>query len=158
MAPRRHSRSPRYLSPLTIAAAYLLVGTAWIFLSDRALTLLFPAGELARWQTVKGILYVAVTALLLFLLMRRSLAALRRSEERHRQMFETTTVALLIDPATATIEDANAAAEAFYGWPREDAIDAAVQTLRESDTRVEEARLVAFGRPTYDAIRARLGE
>jgi PAS domain S-box-containing protein len=120
MAPRRHSRSPRYLSPLTIAAAYLLVGTAWIFLSDRALTLLFPAGELARWQTVKGILYVAVTALLLFLLMRRSLAALRRSEERHRQMFETTTVALLIDPATATIEDANAAAEAFYGWPREE--------------------------------------
>ena len=45
-----------------------------------------------------------------------------------------------------------------YGWPRSDAIDAAVQTLRETDTRVEEARLVALGRATYDAIRARLGE
>ena len=46
----------------------------------------------------------------------------------------------------------------IYGWPREDAIDAAVRTLRETATRVAEARLVAFGRPTYDAIRARLGE
>ncbi len=118
MTPGRHPRSPRYLSPLTIALAYLAVGTAWIFLSDRALTLLFAAGEVARWQTVKGVLYVAVTALLLFLLMRRSLAAVRRSEERHRQMFETTTIALLIDPDTATIEDANAAAEVFYGRPR----------------------------------------
>jgi O-acetyl-ADP-ribose deacetylase (regulator of RNase III) len=45
-----------------------------------------------------------------------------------------------------------------YGWPREDAIDVAVQTLRDAETRVAEARLVAFGRPTYDAIRARLGE
>jgi O-acetyl-ADP-ribose deacetylase (regulator of RNase III) len=46
----------------------------------------------------------------------------------------------------------------IYGWPRDDAIEAAVQTLRDTDTRVEEARLVAFGRPAYDAIRARLGE
>jgi O-acetyl-ADP-ribose deacetylase (regulator of RNase III) len=43
-----------------------------------------------------------------------------------------------------------------YGWPVHDAIDVAVRTLRDTDTRVEEARLVAFGRPTYDAIRARL--
>jgi O-acetyl-ADP-ribose deacetylase len=45
-----------------------------------------------------------------------------------------------------------------YGWPTHDAIDAAVQTLRDTDTRVQEARLVAFGRPAYDAVRARLGE
>lgn len=45
----------------------------------------------------------------------------------------------------------------IYGWPKDDAIDAAVDTLRGTPTRVEEARLVAFGAPTYDAIRARLG-
>ena len=45
-----------------------------------------------------------------------------------------------------------------YGWPVQDAIDAAVTTLREHDTRVEEARLVAFGRSAYDAVRARLRE
>ncbi len=40
-----------------------------------------------------------------------------------------------------------------YGWPRDDAIAAAIETLRAADTEVAEARLVAFGRPTYDAIR-----
>ena len=45
----------------------------------------------------------------------------------------------------------------IYGWPKDDAIAAAVETLRATPTKVEEARLVAFGRPTYDAIRAALG-
>jgi O-acetyl-ADP-ribose deacetylase len=41
-----------------------------------------------------------------------------------------------------------------YGWPREDAIRAAVDTLRSTPTAVTSARMVAFGRPTYDAIAA----
>jgi O-acetyl-ADP-ribose deacetylase (regulator of RNase III) len=42
----------------------------------------------------------------------------------------------------------------IYGWPREDAIAAAIETLRSTDTQVEEARIVAFGRPAYDEIQA----
>ena len=45
----------------------------------------------------------------------------------------------------------------IYGWPKDDAIAAAIETLRDTPTNVEEARLVAFGRPTYDEIRAALG-
>jgi O-acetyl-ADP-ribose deacetylase len=44
----------------------------------------------------------------------------------------------------------------IYGWPLDDAVDAAVSTLRDADTRVEEARIVAFGRETAEAIRQRL--
>lgn len=43
-----------------------------------------------------------------------------------------------------------------YGWPKDDAIDAAVTTLRATSTDVEEARLVAFDPTTYEAIRAAL--
>lgn len=39
-----------------------------------------------------------------------------------------------------------------YGWPREDAVDAALETLRATPTQVEVARLVAFGRSSYDLI------
>lgn len=39
-----------------------------------------------------------------------------------------------------------------YGWPKEDAIAAAVETLRSTPTQVTEARLVAFGHSTYDEI------
>ena len=42
----------------------------------------------------------------------------------------------------------------IYGWPREDAIRCAVDTLRGTSTRVAEARLVAYGPAAYDEIRA----
>jgi O-acetyl-ADP-ribose deacetylase (regulator of RNase III) len=45
----------------------------------------------------------------------------------------------------------------IYGWPFDDAVAAAVETLRGTPTRVSEARIVAFGRPTYDAVAAALG-
>jgi O-acetyl-ADP-ribose deacetylase (regulator of RNase III) len=40
----------------------------------------------------------------------------------------------------------------IYGWPRSDAIAAAVDTLRETRTSVQSATLVAFGRAVYDEI------
>ncbi|MEP9384793.1 O-acetyl-ADP-ribose deacetylase [Nocardioides sp. KR10-350] len=43
-----------------------------------------------------------------------------------------------------------------YGWPKDDAIAAALEVFRSAETAVEEARLVAFGQATFDAIRARL--
>jgi len=44
----------------------------------------------------------------------------------------------------------------IYGWPREDAIAAALETLCTTITKVEESRLVAFDRAAYDEIRAQL--
>ncbi len=45
----------------------------------------------------------------------------------------------------------------IYGWPKDDAIAAAVETLRDNPTEVEHARLVAFDQATYDGIAAVLG-
>ncbi len=44
----------------------------------------------------------------------------------------------------------------IYGWPKDDAIAAAIDTLRATATSVEEARLVAFGRQAFDEIAAAL--
>jgi O-acetyl-ADP-ribose deacetylase (regulator of RNase III) len=66
--------------------------------------------------------------------------------------------------ALAVADDLGARSVAFplisagsYNWPMGDAIAAAVDTLRSTATEVEEARLVAFGRPTYDALVAAAG-
>jgi len=40
----------------------------------------------------------------------------------------------------------------IYGWPKADAIAAAVETLRATPTQVEQTRLVAFDAATYEAI------
>ena len=43
-----------------------------------------------------------------------------------------------------------------YGWPQDDAIDAAVETLRTTPTEVRLARIEAFGAATFERVRARL--
>lgn len=45
----------------------------------------------------------------------------------------------------------------IYGWPRDDAIAAAVDTLRTTPTSVTEARIVAFDAATYEAVRSVVG-
>ena len=42
----------------------------------------------------------------------------------------------------------------IYGWPKADAIAAPLEVFRSAATSVQEARLVAFDRATYDAIAA----
>jgi O-acetyl-ADP-ribose deacetylase len=44
----------------------------------------------------------------------------------------------------------------IYGWPKDDAVAAAVETLSATPTEVEEARIVAFDAATYDLVRAAL--
>ncbi|GAB3761284.1 O-acetyl-ADP-ribose deacetylase (regulator of RNase III) [Nocardioides ginsengisegetis] len=43
-----------------------------------------------------------------------------------------------------------------YGWPKDDAIAAALEMFRAVDTDVAEARLVAFDGATYELMRAAL--
>jgi O-acetyl-ADP-ribose deacetylase (regulator of RNase III) len=45
-----------------------------------------------------------------------------------------------------------------YGWPKDDAIAAALEVFRAAETRVVEARLVAFDHATYEQIQAQLGD
>ncbi|HEX6151504.1 O-acetyl-ADP-ribose deacetylase [Nocardioides sp.] len=65
--------------------------------------------------------------------------------------------------ALAVADDLGARSIAFplisagiYGWPKDDAIAAAVDTLRGTPSDVEEARLVAFDAATYEQVRTAL--
>lgn len=44
----------------------------------------------------------------------------------------------------------------IYGWPRADAVDAAIETLRSTETLVEEARMVAFSSDVHELIAGRI--
>jgi O-acetyl-ADP-ribose deacetylase (regulator of RNase III) len=44
-----------------------------------------------------------------------------------------------------------------YGWPKDDAIAAALDVFAAADTEVEEARLVAFDHTTYELILNQMG-
>lgn len=44
----------------------------------------------------------------------------------------------------------------IYGWPKDDAVAAAIETLAETPTSVEEARIVAFGNAMFDLVSSAL--
>lgn len=57
---------------LRVALAYVVFAALWILLSDKLLALWLPASDVHSLAgTVKGLLFVAVTAALLFLLLLR---------------------------------------------------------------------------------------
>jgi len=118
--------------PVVIAVIYAVSGTLWILFSDMIWGSFsdLPLDTLKLLQTAKGLLYVLLTAVLIWWLVRRALAAVAvaeasqvESESRYRQIFErTTSVSLLLDTASLTLVDVNPAAVVFYGWSREELI------------------------------------
>lgn len=63
-------------SAYRVSAIYALIASLWIFLSDRLIELFSDsASQLGLYSTVKGIVFVLSTSLMLFYLVRRELAA-----------------------------------------------------------------------------------
>src|SRR5690349_2738389 len=98
-----------------IALGYLFFAVLWILLSDRALSLVVrDAGMVNTLQTYKGLVFVTLTAFLLFVLIRRELlqrrrteAALRTSEARFRRVFESDMVGIIFWDRNGDITEAN---------------------------------------------------
>ncbi|MEP7326858.1 MAG: ATP-binding protein [Gemmatimonadota bacterium] len=105
------------------------MSSLWIFFSDRLLTAVTGNGitveELTRLQTIKGVLFIVLTAGFIYLLIRisaraahSSALALEEVRSRYEQLFlRTGAVVLITDADTGTILEANPAAVKFYGWP-----------------------------------------
>ncbi len=62
---------------LSVALSYAVIATAWILLSDRALGAFVAEDDLVSWSVAKGLVFVAVTSLVLLWLMRRWFGALQ---------------------------------------------------------------------------------
>jgi PAS domain S-box-containing protein len=122
------------LSPFKIAVIYALVGALWILFSDRLLTLLASdPTTITRLQTLKGWLYVTVTAWMLYALIRRNIGeihrsaeALRESEERYRSLtddvLDSSAVGILILDPDFKIAWVNRSLERYFGIQRKEIV------------------------------------
>lgn len=69
-----------------IVLGYVMIAAVWILLSDWLLTLLAPdLQSYTWWQTVKGWVFVGVTAVSLYILIRRRLLLLNKVVAQYRQ-------------------------------------------------------------------------
>lgn len=94
--------------PLKVAGIYALAGGVWILFSDRALEIMvYDSGVMSRIQTIKGWLYVLVTALLVYCLVRRYLFRIVESEAKVNRL--NVELEERVAARTTQYEEANAA-------------------------------------------------
>jgi PAS domain S-box-containing protein len=126
-----------------LVAVYVVLAGLWIFLSDRVVALLVSSPvRLTQLQTVKGWVFVGVTAAFLASILRYETRAreardqaLRDSEETYRTLVEVETDGVfLMDNATGQILAANPAAAQLYGYTPQELLG-----LRNTDLSAEPA-------------------
>lgn len=108
---------------LWIALTYALVGILYISFSDRALKALVPSAEhLTTFQTIKGIAYVVLTAVLVYGMVRgqnrvlaRTAERMQLSELRYERIFAESPIAIGFYGHDADLRDANPAFLRLFG-------------------------------------------
>ena len=133
IVPGRSETPLVYAEPLKTALIYALIGSVWILATDKVVVWLFEGSSALLWaQTFKGLLYIGMTAGLVYWLARRT--ALRI--ERHAAEAQVRTVqnllekiltslddvVLVIDPGTRTIVQCNDAVVRVFGYAPDELI------------------------------------
>lgn len=110
----------RKISPAArIALIYAVLGALWIAISDYLLDRAGAKDTLA--DTLKGEIFISVTALLLYLLLWNELRRRTQTEAEYRTLFETSPLPMCFcDAATLAFLEVNKAASQLYGYTREE--------------------------------------
>ncbi|MGC1453651.1 MAG: ATP-binding protein [Nitrospirota bacterium] len=134
------------LTPARIALLYTAAGCLWITFSDTVLAeLVHDAKMITLISLVKGWLYVAVTAIVLYLLIRKGESTLRESEKKFRMLSDTAAAAIFIYRGTKFLY-VNATSQKMTGYSQEELLrmnfwDAVHHEHRDSFRQREVSRL-----------------
>lgn len=149
------------LIPLKITLIYVIVGSLWILFSDKALHGLgIDTAALTRLQTVKGLIFIGITALVFYLLISRSFAqlvsttqALLDSEERFRKRYEAVRVGVIVRNKNGDITYCNKAATEILGISDKDMIREGIWRLVEQVVQEDGTPFEQDQYPTIVALR-----
>jgi PAS domain S-box-containing protein len=119
----RNMKMEKNKTPLRTTLTYLIFGGLWILLSDRILIFFVPhtSDFYPFMQTMKGWLYICLSAALLYVVLRQDMKSLEESEERYRMLFQSSIDAVVLStPETGQIHAANSAACRMFGRTEEE--------------------------------------
>ena len=142
------------MTPLRIVLLYATFSAAWILFSDRLLALLTEPALRDVAQSIKGALFVVVTAGLLFHLMRRNLAERRVLDEEVHAVIESMSDAVIVVDQKRRIVDVNEAAVKLFAAPDRGALLVGVDAfLGRAQLRCPDGRPIPFEQTaTYRAL------
>jgi PAS domain S-box/diguanylate cyclase (GGDEF) domain len=129
------------VTPLSLTLIYTLIGVGWILFSDRVLEFMVTDYQsIFRLEMVKGLLFIFITAVVLFFLFRSAYTSLLKFEktlqedrenlERYRLLSEDTLDLILFIRPDGQIIDANEAAVKRYGYTRHELTNMPLHKLR----------------------------
>jgi HD-GYP domain-containing protein (c-di-GMP phosphodiesterase class II) len=97
MAQRNRKKGARKGLPpqASVALIYAAAGAGWIFLSDRLLALFVPQSGITEYQTLKGWLFILVTAAVLYFLAGRHYRAVDEADRAIRDSYDQTLSCLM---------------------------------------------------------------
>lgn len=126
------------------AFIYALFGALWILTSDRFVEL-FISGELgAVAQTIKGLVYIALTSTMVYGLVWHAQRRQRRDEQRFRNLFDTSPDALLLLDDSGVVSEANLAATFYFGLPMHELIGSTYDKLTAHERLVEQIEAIKW--------------
>src|SRR5690606_15270003 len=108
-----------------VASSYLVFGFTWIILSDNFVTGFFPSLESIRYfQTIKGLVFVLVSSILIFQSLHLILQKVERqegqisaAEENYKKLFLNNPIPMWVyDLKTLDFLEINNAAVETYGY------------------------------------------
>jgi PAS domain S-box-containing protein len=134
--------STAQIAAIKIAAIYAIVGFIWIAFSDRIASNLIQDRELLTVvNTIKGTLYVVVTAILLFFLTTGYMRDVEKAEEKYRSIFHNSNDAIFIlDAKKDIIIEVNNCMLEMYGAAREQVVGRKLENfILDGGQKVSEA-------------------
>jgi PAS domain S-box-containing protein len=125
------------LSPLYIAAIYTILSLLWIFLSDRFVFLFeskFDRHTFLVINSVKGIVFVIVSGILIYILTLYSNRQIIRNGFEYRTMYESNPNPMWIyELDSLRFLSVNSAAIEFYGYTREEFLKMTIRDIRPAE-------------------------
>ena len=161
----KEKKTPSFLrlTPFKIAGIYAFISAAWILLSDKFIAMISDDTKIiTQLQSYKGIVFISLSAILIYLLSRQSLKqsldaekALRESEDRYRKIFNAPSDAIFIhDASNARVLDVNDATLKMFGYTSKEEILSEKPenlVLNQNKATIEEAlkriKKAASGKP-----------
>jgi PAS domain S-box-containing protein len=115
-------RIGKNMAPLRTTLIYALFGILWILTTDSIVEFLFSPSDPTRslLQTIKGWLFVLLSAALIYWLLHNDLKFIEASEERYHKLFDASIDAILLTIPTGEILAANAAACRMFDLTEEE--------------------------------------
>ncbi|WP_419781026.1 two-component system sensor histidine kinase NtrB [Maridesulfovibrio sp.] len=115
---------------LKIAAKYAIFGFLWILLSDKLLNLLIRDADIIQGiQTLKGWLYVLITAAIIYILVERYDRSVQKSQNDYRRLLENIADPIYLVDAQGNIIDINEAAVDTLGYSREELLKLGISDI-----------------------------